>query len=197
MRLRPLTAAQAAQRLSQPRLSVIAEGSRTFQPSRQLNMSEPFLNGTSSNYVEEMYSAWLENPKSVHKVQYASTLTCKNPQFSLKPYNNATSRPQTFHTYSQSSYFPAVKLHITSVTFYIWAVVLLWVNQWNEVAISCECDCSVLQIAVQISCFDLALLCVMPLEYLAHNTSYDASIQALWSSVLFVFAPAVLGCILP
>uniref|UniRef100_A0A8C2L4U6 2-oxoglutarate dehydrogenase complex component E1 n=1 Tax=Cyprinus carpio TaxID=7962 RepID=A0A8C2L4U6_CYPCA len=29
--------------------------------------AEPFLNGTSSNYVEEMYYAWLENPKSVHK----------------------------------------------------------------------------------------------------------------------------------
>ncbi|KAI5235655.1 2-Oxoglutarate Dehydrogenase [Manis pentadactyla] len=29
--------------------------------------AEPFLSGTSSNYVEEMYSAWLDNPKSVHK----------------------------------------------------------------------------------------------------------------------------------
>ena len=32
--------------------------------------AEPFLNGTSSNYVEEMYYAWLENPKNVHKVIY-------------------------------------------------------------------------------------------------------------------------------
>uniref|UniRef100_A0A4W3ISK3 2-oxoglutarate dehydrogenase complex component E1 n=1 Tax=Callorhinchus milii TaxID=7868 RepID=A0A4W3ISK3_CALMI len=30
--------------------------------------AEPFLSGTSSNYVEEMYFAWLENPQSVHKV---------------------------------------------------------------------------------------------------------------------------------
>lgn len=30
--------------------------------------AEPFLNGSSSNYVEEMYNAWLEDPKSVHKV---------------------------------------------------------------------------------------------------------------------------------
>lgn len=29
---------------------------------------EPFLSGTNSSYVEEMYYAWLENPKSVHKV---------------------------------------------------------------------------------------------------------------------------------
>ncbi|NXV99742.1 OGDHL protein, partial [Fregetta grallaria] len=29
--------------------------------------SEPFLSGSNSNYVEEMYYAWLENPKSVHK----------------------------------------------------------------------------------------------------------------------------------
>uniref|UniRef100_A0A669Q564 oxoglutarate dehydrogenase (succinyl-transferring) n=1 Tax=Phasianus colchicus TaxID=9054 RepID=A0A669Q564_PHACC len=30
--------------------------------------SEPFLSGSNSNYVEEMYYAWLENPQSVHKV---------------------------------------------------------------------------------------------------------------------------------
>lgn len=72
LRLRPLTGAQAAQRLSQPSLSVITAGSRIVQPSRQLNTSEPFLNGTSTNYMEEMYYAWLENPKNVHKVQYAS-----------------------------------------------------------------------------------------------------------------------------
>uniref|UniRef100_A0A669QBR6 2-oxoglutarate dehydrogenase complex component E1 n=1 Tax=Phasianus colchicus TaxID=9054 RepID=A0A669QBR6_PHACC len=29
--------------------------------------SEPFLSGSNSNYVEEMYYAWLENPQSVHK----------------------------------------------------------------------------------------------------------------------------------
>ena len=28
---------------------------------------EPFLNGSSSTYVEEMYNSWLEDPKSVHK----------------------------------------------------------------------------------------------------------------------------------
>ena len=31
-------------------------------------IAEPFLNGTSSTYVEEMYDAWLADPKSVHKV---------------------------------------------------------------------------------------------------------------------------------
>lgn len=29
--------------------------------------AEPFLNGSSSIYVEEMYNSWLEDPKSVHK----------------------------------------------------------------------------------------------------------------------------------
>ncbi|TNM92082.1 hypothetical protein fugu_019094 [Takifugu bimaculatus] len=67
LRLRPLTGAQAAQRLSQPRLSVTTAGPRRVPPSRQLNTSEPFLNGTSTNYMEEMYYAWLENPKNVHK----------------------------------------------------------------------------------------------------------------------------------
>uniref|UniRef100_A0A8C3VAE0 2-oxoglutarate dehydrogenase complex component E1 n=1 Tax=Catharus ustulatus TaxID=91951 RepID=A0A8C3VAE0_CATUS len=43
---------------------------RTFQQFRCYSApvaAEPFLSGTSSNYVEEMYYAWLENPKSVHK----------------------------------------------------------------------------------------------------------------------------------
>ncbi|XP_064209489.1 2-oxoglutarate dehydrogenase complex component E1 isoform X1 [Anguilla rostrata] len=64
-RLRPLTASQTAQNFSQQR-----RGPRTFQPMRRYTApvaAEPFLNGTSSNYVEEMYYAWLENPKSVHK----------------------------------------------------------------------------------------------------------------------------------
>lgn len=30
--------------------------------------AEPFLNGTSSVYIEEMYAAWLEDPQAVHKV---------------------------------------------------------------------------------------------------------------------------------
>uniref|UniRef100_A0A8B9QJS9 2-oxoglutarate dehydrogenase-like, mitochondrial n=1 Tax=Apteryx owenii TaxID=8824 RepID=A0A8B9QJS9_APTOW len=30
-------------------------------------ISEPFLSGSNFSYVEEMYYAWLENPKSVHK----------------------------------------------------------------------------------------------------------------------------------
>jgi 2-oxoglutarate dehydrogenase E1 component len=33
--------------------------------------TEPFLNGSSSAYVEEMYNAWLANPKSVHVVSFA------------------------------------------------------------------------------------------------------------------------------
>lgn len=43
---------------------------RTFEPLRRLTApvaSEPFLNATSSNYLEEMYYAWLDNPKNVHK----------------------------------------------------------------------------------------------------------------------------------
>ncbi|XP_050972572.1 oxoglutarate (alpha-ketoglutarate) dehydrogenase a (lipoamide) isoform X1 [Labeo rohita] len=66
-RLRPITASQTAKNLSQQRP---AAAPRTFQPFRCYTApvaAEPFLNGTSSNYVEEMYYAWLENPKSVHK----------------------------------------------------------------------------------------------------------------------------------
>ncbi|KAM4635033.1 2-oxoglutarate dehydrogenase complex component E1 isoform 2-T2 [Polymixia lowei] len=69
-RLRPITAAQTAKNLSQPRTVVVGGALRTFQPTRRLSApvaAEPFLNGTSSNYVEEMYYAWLENPRNVHK----------------------------------------------------------------------------------------------------------------------------------
>lgn len=30
--------------------------------------SEPFLNGSSTTYVEDMYNAWLADPSSVHTV---------------------------------------------------------------------------------------------------------------------------------
>uniref|UniRef100_A0A4W5L9H4 oxoglutarate dehydrogenase (succinyl-transferring) n=1 Tax=Hucho hucho TaxID=62062 RepID=A0A4W5L9H4_9TELE len=66
-RLRPLTASQTAQNFSQQRRAALP---RTFQPFRCYTApvaAEPFLNGTSSNYVEEMYYSWLEDPKSVHK----------------------------------------------------------------------------------------------------------------------------------
>ena len=35
--------------------------------------TESFLNGSSSSYVEEMYNAWLQDPKSVHVVSMKAT----------------------------------------------------------------------------------------------------------------------------
>ncbi|XP_017344888.1 2-oxoglutarate dehydrogenase complex component E1 isoform X1 [Ictalurus punctatus] len=64
----PLRAAQNTQKVLQERSAACAL--RTFQTNRCYTtpvVSEPFLNGTSSNYLEEMYYAWLENPRSVHK----------------------------------------------------------------------------------------------------------------------------------
>eukprot|EP00063_Salmo_salar_P020803 XP_013995638.1 PREDICTED: 2-oxoglutarate dehydrogenase, mitochondrial-like [Salmo salar] len=69
-RLRPITATQTAKSQSQARPTAVGGALRTFEPMRSYTASvsaEPFLNGTSSNYVEEMYYAWLENPRSVHK----------------------------------------------------------------------------------------------------------------------------------
>ncbi|ETE71731.1 2-oxoglutarate dehydrogenase, mitochondrial [Ophiophagus hannah] len=66
-KLRPLTASQTVKTVSQNKP---AAAPRTFQQIRCYSApvaAEPFLSGTSSNYVEEMYYAWLENPKSVHK----------------------------------------------------------------------------------------------------------------------------------
>ncbi|XP_005882933.1 PREDICTED: 2-oxoglutarate dehydrogenase, mitochondrial isoform X2 [Myotis brandtii] len=65
-KLRPLTASQTVKTFSQNRPAA----ARTFGQIRCYTApvaAEPFLSGTSSNYVEEMYYAWLENPKSVHK----------------------------------------------------------------------------------------------------------------------------------
>ena len=36
--------------------------------------AEPFLSGSSSTYVEEMYLAWQRNPESVHKVIQKTTV---------------------------------------------------------------------------------------------------------------------------
>lgn len=40
--------------------------------------AEPFMTGTSSVYIEEMYHAWLENPASVHKVHDENPLMQNN-----------------------------------------------------------------------------------------------------------------------
>lgn len=67
-KLRPLTASQTVKTFSQNRPAA----ARTLGQIRCFTApvaAEPFLSGTSSNYVEEMYYAWLENPKSVHKVR--------------------------------------------------------------------------------------------------------------------------------
>ena len=41
---------------------------RRWQQTAAMVAQEPFLNGSSSNYVEEMYLSWKEDPKSVHRV---------------------------------------------------------------------------------------------------------------------------------
>ena len=75
-KLRPLTASQTVRTFSQNRPAA----ARTFGQVRGYTApvaAEPFLSGTSSNYVEEMYYAWLENPKSVHKVRLSKqTSSC-------------------------------------------------------------------------------------------------------------------------
>ncbi|XP_078055638.1 2-oxoglutarate dehydrogenase-like, mitochondrial [Mustelus asterias] len=66
--LRALTAKfkpQAVKKLTQHNVAM-----RPVLQSRLYSVpqaSEPFLNGSSSNYLEEMYYAWLANPKSVHE----------------------------------------------------------------------------------------------------------------------------------
>ena len=45
--------------------------------------AEPFLNGSSSNYVEDMYQSWLHDPNSVHKVSFFLFLIY-NPKILVK-----------------------------------------------------------------------------------------------------------------
>uniref|UniRef100_A0A667FWR5 2-oxoglutarate dehydrogenase complex component E1 n=1 Tax=Lynx canadensis TaxID=61383 RepID=A0A667FWR5_LYNCA len=87
-KLRPLTASQTVRTFSQNRPAA----ARTFGQVRGYTApvaAEPFLSGTSSNYVEEMYYAWLENPKSVHKdstgwmsLTWTRSSTCPRPRSS-------------------------------------------------------------------------------------------------------------------
>jgi len=37
--------------------------------------AEPFLSGSSTSYVEDMYNKWLENPASVHAVSNSNITT--------------------------------------------------------------------------------------------------------------------------
>ena len=39
-----------------------------FRRPQSTVTAEPFLNGSSSSYVEAMYESWQQNPSSVHKV---------------------------------------------------------------------------------------------------------------------------------
>uniref|UniRef100_A0A5F9D6K2 2-oxoglutarate dehydrogenase complex component E1 n=1 Tax=Oryctolagus cuniculus TaxID=9986 RepID=A0A5F9D6K2_RABIT len=83
-KLRPLTASQTVKTCSQNRPAAV----RTLQQSRCYSApvaAEPFLSGTSSNYVEEMYCAWLENPKSVHKGSTAWTSLTWTRSFTCPP----------------------------------------------------------------------------------------------------------------
>lgn len=79
--LRPLTASQTVRTLSQARPAA----ARTLGQTRCYAApvaAEPFLSGTSGSYVEEMYYAWLEDPKSVHKVGPGASVA---PLFSAAP----------------------------------------------------------------------------------------------------------------
>lgn len=63
---------------------------------------EPFLNGSSSTYVEDMYNAWLKDPKSVHASWDAFF---KNATAGAKP-GEAYAPPPVFSTATQISTQP-------------------------------------------------------------------------------------------
>lgn len=48
-----------------PLPAICATSTRTYNVPAS---AEPFLNGSSATYVEDMYNAWLKDPASVHSV---------------------------------------------------------------------------------------------------------------------------------
>jgi len=65
---RPLASKALQRTFASSPVKTQKQGSRFYSTPATSVVAEPFLNGTSSTYVEEMYESWLENPKSVHKV---------------------------------------------------------------------------------------------------------------------------------
>lgn len=130
-RLRPLTASQAAQTVGQqqPITASSTGGKRTFQPIRCYSApvaSEPFLNGTSSNYVEEMYYAWLENPKSVHKVRSSGALgwsggTADNRSLNIKHKLSVVKSNQVYWLVPCTS-VQVLRLHLSISTLFIFSL---------------------------------------------------------------------------
>lgn len=53
-----------------PLAALTASRRYTAAPPPPPAAAEPFLNGSSSIYVEEMYNSWLQDPKSVHAVRH-------------------------------------------------------------------------------------------------------------------------------
>lgn len=69
-------AARTCARLLRERLARYGKPSlhKRWQQTAVLVAQEPFLNGSSGQYVEEMYLSWKEDPKSVHRVSNLSDL---------------------------------------------------------------------------------------------------------------------------
>lgn len=65
---------------------------------------EPFLNGSSSIYVEEMYNAWLEDPNSVHKSWDAFF---RNASVNMEP-GTAYQKPPTIFPHASRPNLPAI-----------------------------------------------------------------------------------------
>lgn len=65
---------------------------------------EPFLSGSNSNYVEEMYASWMDDPKSVHR---SWDVYFKNVQKGLSPGEAYHPPPQLGSPVSTSSLVPS------------------------------------------------------------------------------------------
>jgi 2-oxoglutarate dehydrogenase E1 component len=61
--------------------AMLAQKPQASPPSTETQRAENFLNGSSTTYIEEIYQAWLNDPKSVHKSWdvYFRTNTVQSP----------------------------------------------------------------------------------------------------------------------
>jgi 2-oxoglutarate dehydrogenase E1 component len=77
---------------------MLAQKLQTAPPTSESQRAKTFLNGSSTNYIEEVYQAWLNDPKSVHKSWdiYFRTNSVQSPptlgQVSAQPGAGATTQ---------------------------------------------------------------------------------------------------------
>jgi len=103
-----------------------------FAKFQHKSAAEPFLNGTSSIYIEEIYAEWMKDPNSVHKswdiyfrgishgavlgTVYTSPPTLGAENFPMTPFGNFMTIPPAFGTSSAAPGSKTIENHLAVQT---------------------------------------------------------------------------------